>query len=391
MTLNSVNPYQNLALFNTLQGSSSNLNLSGLNEQNQTLALQLQDESESSTLNLSTTSYASEFGFRIDEQGFFDKDLNKIANLPESYDINIKSVRSIAKEFMKQEENINYNKMDLPYMLNRYYSALKSLNAEFQTQDNENLNRSEIAKFVRGYSTNNGEFLGEINRIYQNAEELKKAKAQNTGLNTLMLDNKIVDFGFDKALTNTSNNQILKPYLTREGEVSKSGLLMNFIYQDLKDKNESELQFFMKPASLDLSSHKNLYNILEGKENIDDFLKQNNEQRMSFDLYLYVNGVDKNTTSQDKLSVFYQQYINYEKDLDLRDFTNSSSIFELYTQKIKQEFNEMREDYKTQSEDKQRIENANLERDSSVEKFLNRRQRQMSLNKILNSYLNVMM
>lgn len=391
MTLNSVNPYQNLALFNTLQGSSSNLNLSGLNEQNQTLALQLQDESESSALNLSTTSYASEFGFRIDEQGFFDKDLNKIANLPESYDINIKSVRSIAKEFMKQEENINYNKMDLPYMLNRYYSALKSLNAEFQTQDNENLNRSEIAKFVRGYSTNNGEFLGEINRIYQNAEELEKAKDQNTGLNTLMLDNKIVDFGFDKALTNTSNNQILKPYLTREGEVSKSGLLMNFIYQDLKDKNENELQFFMKPASLDLSSHKNLYNILEGKENIDDFLKQNNEQRMSFDLYLYVNGVDKNTTSQDKLSVFYQQYINYEKDLDLRDFTNSSSIFELYTQKIKQEFNEMREDYKTQSEDKQRIENANLERDSSVEKFLNRRQRQMSLNKILNSYLNVMM
>lgn len=391
MTLNSVNPYQNLALFNTLQGSSSNLNLSGLNEQNQTLVLQLQDESESSALNLSTTSYASEFGFRIDEQGFFDKDLNKIANLPESYDINIKSVRSIAKEFMKQEENINYNKMDLPYMLNRYYSALKSLNSEFQTQDNENLNRSEIAKFVRGYSTNNGEFLGEINRIYQNAEELKKAKAQNIGLNTLMLDNKIVDFGFDKALTNTSNNQILKPYLTREGEVSKSGLLMNFIYQDIKDKNESELQFFMKPASLDLSSHKNLYNILEGKENIDDFLKQNNEQRMSFDLYLYVNGVDKNTTSQDKLSVFYQQYINYEKDLDLRDFTNSSSIFELYTQKIKQEFNEMREDYKTQSEDKQRIENANLERDSSVEKFLNRRQRQMSLNKILNSYLNVMM
>lgn len=391
MTLNSVNPYQNLALFNTLQGSSSNLNLSGLNEQNQTLALQLQDESESSALNLSTTSYASEFGFRIDEQGFFDKDLNKIANLPESYDINIKSVRSIAKEFMKQEENINYNKMDLPYMLNRYYSALKSLNSEFQTQDNENLNRSEIAKFVRGYSTNNGEFLGEINRIYQNAEELEKAKVQNTGLNTLMLDNKIVDFGFDKALTNTSNNQILKPYLTREGEVSKSGLLMNFIYQDLKDKNENELQFFMKPASLDLSSHKNLYNILEGKENIDDFLKQNNEQRMSFDLYLYVNGVDKNTTSQDKLSVFYQQYINYEKDLDLRDFTNSSSIFELYTQKIKQEFNEMREDYKTQSEDKQRIENANLERDSSVEKFLNRRQRQMSLNKILNSYLNVMM
>ncbi len=34
----------------------------------------------------------------------FDKDLNKIANIPESYDINIKSVRSIAKELAKQDE-----------------------------------------------------------------------------------------------------------------------------------------------------------------------------------------------------------------------------------------------------------------------------------------------
>lgn len=383
MIINAVNPYQNLSLFNTLQ--SANLDLSEKSN-----ILNLQNESNSSSFNPNAKSYASEFGFRIDERGFFDKELNQIANLPESYAINIKSIRGIAKEFMKQEQSINYNRMDLPYMLNRYYSSLKSLNAEFQTQENENLSRNIISGFTQGYSTNNGDFLGEINRIYQNKEELDRAKTQNKNLNTLMLDNKIVDFGFDKALTNTSNNEILKPYLTREGAVSKSGLLVNFIYQDLKEKNESQLQFFMKPASLDLNSHKKLYEILDGKENVEDFLKENNEQRMSFDLYLYVNGVDKNTTSQDKLSVFFQQYINYEKDLDLREFTNSSSIFELYTQKIKQEFEEIKQDYKTQNYDKERLEDANLKRDSSIENFLNRRQRQMGLNKILNAYLNVM-
>ena len=383
MIINAVNPYQNLSLFNTLQ--SANLDLSEKSN-----ILNLQNESNSSSFNPNAKSYASEFGFRIDERGFFDKELNQIANLPESYAINIKSIRGIAKELMKQEQSINYNRMDLPYMLNRYYSSLKSLNAEFQTQENENLSRNIISGLTQAYSTNNGDFLGEISRIYQNKEELDRAKTQNKSLNTLMLDNKIVDFGFDKALTNTSNNEILKPYLTREGAVSKSGLLVNFIYQDLKEKNESQLQFFMKPASLDLNSHKKLYEILDGKENIEDFLKENNEQRMSFDLYLYVNGVDKNTTSQDKLSVFFQQYINYEKDLDLREFTNSSSIFELYTQKIKQEFEEIKQDYKAQNYDKERLEDANLKRDSSIENFLNRRQRQMSLNKILNAYLNVM-
>lgn len=384
MTINSVNPYQNLALSHTSQNAILDSGRKG-----SPVSLE-NDEPRPLPLNLSRNTYASEFGFRIDERGFFEKDLNQIANLPESYGISIGSIRSIVKEFMKQEENNDYRKMDLPYMLNLYYSSLKSLNPEFQTGDNENLNRSAIAKFARGYSTSNGEFLGEMNRIYQDAEDLNRAKAQNVGLNTLMLDNKVVDFGFDKALKNTSSNEILKPYITEEGAVSKSGLLINFIYQDLKDKNERQLQFFMKPLNLDLDSHENLYKILNGKEDIEDFLRQNNKQRMSFDLYLYVNGVDKNTTSQDKLSVFFQQYVNYDRDLDLREFTTLSSIFELYMEKVKKEFNEIKKDYEIQSTNRERLENASLKRDSSVKDFLDRRQKQMNLNKILSSYLNIM-
>lgn len=387
MTINSANPYQNLALSNPLNNSSA-LNLIKDRE-----ISNLKEDHHLEQLNyiFNNISYASEFGFRINEQGFFDKDLNKIANIPESYDIHIKSVRNIAKELTKQDENFNYNKIDLPYLLNSYYNSLKAINNEFIGDDNINLSRNSISKLSAGFSTENGEFLGKITRIYNNQEELNSALDKNLHLNTLMLDNKVISFHFDKTLNNTSSNEILKPYLTKNSEVSKSGLLMNFIYQDIKTQNENEFNFFMKPVNLDITSRQNLQKILDGKMDIEDYIKKNNEEKMSFDLYLYVNGVNKKTISKDKLSVFFQQYINYQKDMNLKEFANSSSIFQIYTDQIKNDFNDLKNEYKKQSEDVSRIDKANFTRSSSIDHFLDRRQKQANLNKILNSYMSVMM
>ncbi|MBZ7954260.1 hypothetical protein H2278_05350 [Campylobacter sp. W0018] len=386
MTINSANPYQNLALSNPLNNSSA-LNLIKDRE-----ISNLKEDQHLEQLNyiFNNISYASEFGFRTNEEGFFDKDLNKIANIPESYNIHIKSVRNIAKELAKQDENFNYNKIDLPYLLNSYYNSLKAINSEFIQDDNANLSRSNISKLSAGFSTENGEFLGKITRIYDNQEELNSAIDKNTHLNTLMLDNKVISFHFDKTLNNTSSNEILKPYLTKNSEVSKSGLLMNFIYQDIKTQNENEFNFFMKPVNLDISSRQNLQKILDGKMDIEDYIKKNNEEKMSFDLYLYVNGVNKKTISKDKLSVFFQQYINYQKDMDLKEFANSSSIFQIYMDQVKNDFNDLKNEYQKQSQDISRIDKANTMRSSSIDHFLDRRQKQANLNKILNSYMSVM-
>ncbi|MFY4690694.1 hypothetical protein ACOTVD_06500 [Campylobacter jejuni] len=387
MIINSTNPYQNLTLSNPLQNSSA-LNLI---KDNKALG---QEKSENNLEQLNyifnNITYASEFGFRINEEGFFDKDLNKISNIPESYDINIKSIRSIAKELIKRDENLNYNKIDLPYLLNSYHSSLKSINSEFLQDDNAYLNRDLISKLSSGFSTENGEFLGKISRIYNNQEEINLALNNITNLNTLMLDNKITNFHFEKAINNTSSNEILKPYLTKNAEVSKSGLLVNFIYHDIKTQNENEFNFFMKPATLELSSHQNLQKILKGEIDIEDYIKKENEKKMSFDLYLYVNGIDKKNTSQDKLSVFFQQYINYEKDMDLKEFANSSSIFQIYIDEIKKNFNEIKQEYNNQTKDKKILEEANRMRFDSIDSFLNRRQKQANLNKILNSYLSIL-
>ncbi|EAK7139595.1 hypothetical protein FS280_08325 [Campylobacter coli] len=388
MTINSANPYQNLALSNPLQNSQA-LNL--IKDKKGSNLEENENNLENLNYIFNTTSYASEFSFRIDEKGFFEKDLNKIANIPESYNINIKSVRNIAKELTRQDATLNYNKIDLPYLLNSYYNSLKSVNLEFSENDNANLSRDMISKFATGFSTENGEFLGKISRIYNNQEELNSALNKTLSLNTLMLDNKITNFHFDRALNNTSSNEILKPYLTKNAEVSKSGLLMNFIYHDIKTQNDNELNFFMKPASLDLNAHTNFQKILRGEMDIKDYIKQQNEQKMSFDLYLYVNGVDKKTASQDKLSVFFQQYVNYQKDMDLREFANSSSIFQIYIDENHSEFNSLKEEYQSQNKDLEKLDNANNMRSSSIENFLDRRQKQANLNKILNSYLSVLL
>ncbi|ELE2914878.1 hypothetical protein ACQ783_001698 [Campylobacter coli] len=388
MTINSANPYQNLALSNPLQNSQA-LNL--IKDKKGSNLEENENNLENLNYIFNTTSYASEFSFRIDEKGFFEKDLNKIANIPESYNINIKSVRNIAKELTRQDATLNYNKIDLPYLLNSYYSSLKSVNLEFSENDNANLSRDMISKFATGFSTENGEFLGKISRIYNNQEELNSALNKTLSLNTLMLDNKITNFHFDRALNNTSSNEILKPYLTKNAEVSKSGLLMNFIYHDIKTQNDNELNFFMKPASLDLNAHTNFQKILRGEMDIKDYIKQQNEQKMSFDLYLYVNGVDKKTASQDKLSVFFRQYVNYQKDMDLREFANSSSIFQIYIDENHSEFNSLKEEYQSQNKDLEKLDNANNMRSSSIENFLDRRQKQANLNKILNSYLSVLL
>lgn len=388
MTINSANPYQNLALSNPLQNSQA-LNL--IKDKKGSNLEENENNLENLNYIFNTTSYASEFGFRIDERGFFEKDLNKIANIPGSYNINIKSVRNIAKELTRQDATLNYNKIDLPYLLNSYYSSLKSVNLEFSENDNANLSRDMISKFATGFSTENGEFLGKISRIYNNQEELNSTLNKTLSLNTLMLDNKITNFHFDRALNNTSSNEILKPYLTKNAEVSKSGLLMNFIYHDIKTQNDNELNFFMKPASLDLNAHTNFQKILRGEMDIKDYIKQQNKQKMSFDLYLYVNGVDKKTASQDKLSVFFQQYVNYQKDMDLREFANSSSIFQIYIDENHSEFNSLKEEYQSQNKDLEKLDNANNMRSSSIENFLDRRQKQANLNKILNSYLSVLL
>ncbi|AJC85383.1 hypothetical protein IMC75_02715 [Campylobacter peloridis] len=380
MFINSnVNPYQNFA--NYPFAKTENMEQK---KENTNVKLELA-ETKNQNIDYKIT-YASEFGFRIDEQGFFEKDLNKSAKIPLDYAINIKSVREISKQLIKLDENLNYNKIDLPRLLNTYHNTLKTINPQFQNNDNDFLSKAQISELNQGYSYN---YEGKILKIYTNTKELQEAKENNKNLNTLMLDNKIGDFAFTWSIENTASNPIIKPYINKQGEVSKSGLLLNYIYNDIKAQNHNKNNFFLSPIELDFSSNLNFQKLINGELDPKNFVDDNNKEKMSFDLYLYINGVDKNTTSEDKLSVFFQQYINYQHSINMQEFANSSSIYSLYSEKTIKDLEEIKTQF-NQKETASKLEELNAQKEKLDIQFLENRKRQASINKILHSYLNAM-
>ncbi|TQR31316.1 hypothetical protein DMB92_06395 [Campylobacter sp. MIT 99-7217] len=364
----------------------------GLNQdissKNKDELISIQNEEQTLRVDFEERTYASEFGFRVNERGFFDKELNKMAKLPLDYEISIKSAYDISKELIKQDERLSFSNIDLAGVLNKYYNVLKATNEEFAKQDNLSLNRSEILNLTQGFSTESGEFNSTIIRVYPSADKLNEALEQNKFLNPLKLDNKVINFHFDEAINNTANNELIKPYLNTNAEVSKSGLLVNFIHKDLKESND-KVDFFIEPVSLNLISHQSFYNMLGNERAFEKYVRNENKEQMSFDLYLHVNGVDKKNTNNDKLSILYQQYLNYQKDLNIKEFANSSSIYELYINSLVNEFNELRNN--VLQEDNTKLESINEARNKADLAFIEHRKRQANLDKVLKSYASVMM
>ena len=333
--------------------------------------------------NSTTTSFMSEFGFRINERGIFDKEFNKAANLPESYEINIKSVQSIAKVLANDESSAS--KLDMPELISRYFSTLRSVEGEFASADNASLSRGEIASLNQGFSTQSGEFDGIINRIYADTAQLKQARIDNKNLNPLGLDNKIIDFSFNSAIKNTANNEFIKPYINKSGEVSKSGLLMNFIYENTKKPS----MLFVDALNLNLADHQKFYQMLDDENSLKNFISEQNKGGMSFDFYLYTQGINKEAISDERLLAAYQQYLTSVKKANIDNFANQSSIYQLYTQILMGKFNTMQSDYDTQSKSEV-LALANEMRTKSAEGFAQARQRQASRETIIKSYKSIM-
>ena len=333
--------------------------------------------------NSTTTSFMSEFGFRINERGIFDKEFNKAANLPESYEINIKSVQSIAKVLANDESSAS--KLDMPELISRYFSTLRSVESEFASADNASLSRGEIASLNQGFSTQSGEFDGIINRIYADTAQLKQARIDNKNLNPLGLDNKIIDFSFNSAIKNTANNEFIKPYINKSGEVSKSGLLMNFIYENAKKPS----MLFVDALNLSLADHQKFYQMLDDENSLKNFISEQNKGGMSFDFYLYTQGINKETISDERLLAAYQQYLISVKKANIDNFASQSSIYQLYTQILMGKFNTMQSDYDTQSKSEV-LALANEMRTKSAESFAQARQRQASRETIIKSYKSIM-
>lgn len=339
-------------------------------------------------LDVSTTSYEQdlyksyriEFGFEVNEQGILNKNFNRIANIPQSYDINVKSLQSLAKVS-------GVGASEMPSLVNRYYSTLSAVESEFSTDDNAMLSRDEIMSLNQGFSTKSGEFDSEISRVYEGLNQLNQARLDNKRFNTLGLDNKIIDFNFNSTISNTANNEIIKPYINQNGDVSKAGLLMNFAYADTNASSSNFL--FLDAINLSFANHQQFYAMLGDERQFASFLNAQNTAHQSFDLYLYMNGVDKDRISDDKLMTLYQRYLGESKFKNMQEFVSSSSIYQAYSQILLGQFNQISADVAAQSEP-EAMSAANEMRLKSIESFANSRKRQANLETIIKAYKSVM-
>lgn len=327
-------------------------------------------------------SYPTEFGFRMDERGVLDSSFNRAANIPQSYEINVRSLQAISKELSTQGNQAT--QIDMPQLVNRYYSTLRAVESEFSTADNAFMSRAEREGLNQGFSTQTGEFDSDISRVYAGRMQLNQAKIDNKNFNTLGLNNEIIDFGFDNVL---SNGDFIKPYLNQNGDISKSGLLMNFAYTDTKGSGTNLL--FLDAMNLSFASHQQFYEMMGDEGSFRSFINAQNTQTQSFDLYLYMNGVDKTKISDDKLLTLYQRYLGEAKSANMEQFMRTSSVYQLYTQALLGQFNQVQSDIAAQS-DGEMVGAANELRLKSLESFANSRKKQANLETIIKSYKSVM-
>lgn len=327
-------------------------------------------------------SYPTEFGFRMNERGVLDTSFNRAANIPQSYEINVRSLQAISKELSTQGNQAT--QIDMPQLVNRYYSTLRAVESEFSTADNAFMSRAERDGLNQGFSTQTGEFDSDISRVYAGRMQLNQAKIDNKNFNTLGLNNEIIDFGFDNVL---SNGDFIKPYLNQNGDISKSGLLMNFAYTDTKGSGTNLL--FLDAMNLSFASHQQFYEMMGDEGSFRSFINAQNTQTQSFDLYLYMNGVDKTKISDDKLLTLYQRYLGEAKSANMEQFMRTSSVYQLYTQALLGQFNQVQSDIAAQS-DGEMVGAANELRLKSLESFANSRKKQANLETIIKSYKSVM-
>lgn len=310
--------------------------------------------------------FASEFGFRTDEKGFFDERFNMAARIPKSYKIDLANVRAISAQLDGGE---------LMHTINSYFVSISSINSQFK--ENNVLQKGDISKLVAGFSSDT-----KLTKLYKDDESLQKALLQNKNLASLNLHNNITSFHFDKALSNSAKDPLLKPFIKSDGSIEGTGLLLNFIREDLSAK-KAQAKFFKEPLNLDFSVQNFKEFIDKGSES---FLEKNNSKSMSFDLFLYMNSVDKNTLDADKLDVLYDQYKGYKSRENMKEFMSESSIYTDYINEKKPELEGIRKDF-LKDNDEENLKKVDEDIKKGNEHYIKQKSTELRMEKAIKAYI----
>lgn len=200
-----------------------------------------------------TSSTSQVLGYRIDKEGYFTRDFNKAANIPEDIKIHSNSLKNFVAELTHPFPFKSYESIDIAKTIGNAYKIFSQiLNSNEFLSGKDNFNEDDLKHIPSHFILNS---QGKLTKTFSYEEALQRVEEKVGFKDDLSatdmiyptfyeaLDDEILPI--DKSLLSTNNWLWHKDegidfdkYINDDGSVSKAGLLMSFLarnyaYNDL--------------------------------------------------------------------------------------------------------------------------------------------------------------
>lgn len=248
----------------------------------------------------------TEFGYRIDSEGFFTKDFNKAAGIPEDFKIHVDSAKELVATLTSPSplalpEPYNgmavYRSVDVAKTLGNAYQVLSAISGDLFDSHEQYFSNEQLESLPKGFATRDGRMDSVITGIYQTQEELDLAwqASSHSLLSLIGLREGMIETFIDPQRNTTEWDN--ENYQDAEGNLSKAGVLMKFLNSHAWDDS---LLVAEKTALGELQeqsrnqSYQNIsdyYDIVEGKMSLSDYLAGKTDEKSYFLYFLLQQGI----------------------------------------------------------------------------------------------------
>lgn len=248
----------------------------------------------------------TEFGYRMDSEGFFTKDFNKAAGIPEDFKIHVDSAKELVATLTSPSplalpEPYNgmavYRSVDIAQTMGNAYQLLSAISGNLFDSHGQYFSDEQLESLPKGFATRDGRMDSVIAGIYQTQEELDLAwqASSHSLLSLIGLREGIIETFIDPQRNTIEWDN--ENYQDTEGNLSKAGVLMKFLNSHAWDDS---LLVADKTALGELQeqsrnqSYQNIsdyYDIVEGKMSLSDYLVGKTDEKSYFLYFLLQQGI----------------------------------------------------------------------------------------------------
>ncbi|AWI34394.1 Cj0814 family flagellar-dependent secreted protein [Helicobacter apodemus] len=157
----SLNISNNLRISNTNASNTNNADNTNIEKNNQSI------ESKKSSLDSKEI-----LGYKVDKEGYFTKEFNKAAGIPEDYKIHSSSLESLVRVYTNPNRDISsitFMSIDIAKTIGNAYKILSQVVGEDTLKDKDSFSLEEIAKFPQGYEYDRRSL--QVTRVHQTTKD----------------------------------------------------------------------------------------------------------------------------------------------------------------------------------------------------------------------------